>query len=140
MSTTTATLRGRIDPSLATLGLAVGDLLLVGAFVVLGEVSHFDAAFVLANPGYVLGTYLPFALGWLVVAPLVGAYGRAARSTARSAAVYAAGSWFGAVVVGQALRATALFHGEFAATFFLVSLGVGLALLLPWRVAVSVVG
>ena len=38
----------------------------------------------------------------------------------------------------EALRATSLFHGNFALAFVLVSLGVGLVLLVPWRAAVAV--
>ncbi|MFC6835978.1 DUF3054 domain-containing protein [Halomarina ordinaria] len=138
MSTRTATSRGRIDLSRTTLALAAGDLLLIAAFVVLGEFSHIGVERTFANPGYVFEAFLPFLLGWLVVAPLVGAYGREARETVRSAVGYALFAWGGAVVVGQALRATPLFRGDFAVTFFLVSLGVGAVLLVPWRVVVSV--
>ncbi|MFC7154993.1 DUF3054 domain-containing protein [Halomarina halobia] len=138
MSTTTAALRGRIDASPTTLGLAAGDLLLIGTFALLGVVSHGGRDFALSNPGYVLATALPFLVGWLLVAPAVGLYG--VRESSRTAAVYTVIAWSGAAVVGQALRATALFHGDFAVTFFFVSLGVGFALLVPWRVAVSVVG
>lgn len=132
MSTTTAG-RGRIVRSPRTLGLAVGDVLLIAAFVVGGEISHFGVEYVLGRPLAVAGTAVPFYLGWLVAAPLAGAYGRAALAGPRSAAKTVAVAWIGAALIGQLLRGTPLFSGDLALPFVLVSLGVGLALLVPWR-------
>jgi len=65
---------GRIALESRTVVLAAGDVAAIAVFVLLGELSHFSAAFVAANPGYVAGTALPFLLGWAVVAPPAGAY------------------------------------------------------------------
>lgn len=136
MSTGTDTaLGGRVERSSLTAALAGVDVLLVLAFVVLGEFSHYGVtptAFVRAP-----GTAAPFLLGWVVLAPLAGLYAPAARHSVRAAAVRTAAAWVGTVAVGQALRATAAFPGEFAVAFAVVSLLVGLALLLPWRVFVA---
>ena len=132
MGTTTAG-HGRIVPSPRTLGLAVGDLLLIAAFVVSGAVSHFGVEYVLARPLAVAETAAPFYLGWLAAAPLAGAYGRAALAGPRSAARAVAAAWIGAALIGQLLRGTALFSGDLALPFVIVSLVVGLVLLVPWR-------
>lgn len=137
MSTTTGTLRGRVDPSLESLGLAIGDLILISLFVLAGELRHYSTDYLLTNPGQIVDTALPFYIGWVLAALVLGSYSRAARETPKRAALMAAGTWIVAAFIGQALRATALFHGEFAIAFVLVSIGVGLALLVPWRVVVS---
>jgi len=132
---------GRIALGPRTARLAAGDAAAIAAFVLLGEVSHYSAAFVLANPGYVLGTAVPFVLGWLVVAPAAGLYrdrNRDARAGPVRAALAAAGAWVLAALVGQALRATELFHGGAAPTFVLVSIVVGGVLIAGWRALAAV--
>jgi len=131
-----AVLGGRVAVSPRTAGLAAGDALAILAFVLAGEVSHYSTAFVLANPGYVLGTYAPFLLGWAVVAPLAGLYdGRRGEGLAgaRRSALRGGGAWVLAALIGQGLRATALFDGGAAPTFVLVSLVVGGVLVAGWR-------
>jgi ethanolamine transporter EutH len=136
MVTVVERLRQRVDPTPGMALVAVVDLALVGAFVVAGEISHnIDPV---ANPLYVLDTYTPFLLGWLLAALLGGLYSSDALATPRRALVWTGLAWIGAAIVAQALRATALFHGDAALTFFLVSVGVGLALLVPWRVGLAV--
>ncbi|MFC6938560.1 DUF3054 domain-containing protein [Salinirubellus sp. GCM10025818] len=136
MSTGTDTaLGGRVELSPLTAAIAGVDVLLLLTFVVLGEFSHFGVtptAFARAP-----GTAAPFLLGWVVLAPLVGVYAPAARRSARAAAVRTAAAWVGTVAVAQTLRSTAAFPGDFAVAFAVVSLLVGLALLLPWRVLVA---
>ena len=74
MSTETdAVLGGRVELSPLTAALAGVDVLLLLAFVILGEFSHYGltaTAFARAP-----GTAAPFLLGWAVVAPLAGVYG-----------------------------------------------------------------
>lgn len=132
MSTTTA-FGGRIDASRATLTLAVGDVLLIAAFVVLGELRHGYGP--LADPGRVVGTAIPFLLGWVLVSVVAGVYAPDVRESVRAAAGRTALAWIGAALIGHALRATPVFHGGLSPAFVAVSLGVVLALLVPWRVA-----
>ncbi len=136
MSTgTDAVLGGRVELSPLTAALAGVDVLLLLTFVVLGEFSHFGVtalAFARAP-----GTAAPFLLGWVLLAPLASVYAPVARRSARAAAVRTAAAWVGTVAVAQSLRATAMFPGDFAPAFVVVSLLVGLALLLPWRVLVA---
>ncbi len=136
MSSAVASIRARIDVSLATLALAFGDLALIALFVVLGELQHgYD---ILTEMGRVVGTAIPFFIGWVLVSVLVGVYAPAVYRVPRKAVLRTALAWVGAALVGQALRATSLFHGDFAPAFVLVSIGVGLFLLLPWRAVVAV--
>lgn len=135
MSTAVRSLGPRLDRSPATVALAAGDLALIAAFVVVGELSHGVPIFEV--PLRVVDTFLPFGIGWAVVAPVVGVYGPDVRRSARTAAVVTAVAWVGGALVGQGLRATSLFHGNFAPAFVVVSVLVGLALLVPWRVAVA---
>lgn len=138
MSTTTGVPFGRIDRSTTSLTVAGGDVILIGLFVLAGELRHYSIDFLVANPGRILGTALPFYVGWLIAAVTFGAYSRSARESPLRAAGIAGGTWIVATLIGQALRATSVFHGDFAVAFFLVSVGVGLMLLVPWRVVVSV--
>lgn len=135
MSSAVASLRTRIDAS-TTLALAIGDLALVSLFVVLGELQHgYD---LVAQFGHVVGTAIPFFIGWLLASALVGVYAPTVYRSVRTAITHTALAWVGAALIGQALRATPLFHGTFALTFVLVSIGVGLVLLVPWRAGVAV--
>jgi len=124
-----------VDPAPVTALVALGDLACIGAFVVAGEISH-DVDPV-ANPLYVTETAIPFLIGWTLVALLGGLYAADARRSWRAAVVRTVPAWVGAALVAQAVRATSLVHGGAAVTFYLVSVGVGLALLVPWRVAAS---
>ena len=119
----------RFDPSPRTLALALGDLLLIALFVALGELRHEQTGLVRTGM-----TLLSFLVGWGVAASLVGAYSPRASRSVGSAATLTAVSWLLGTLLAQGLRATALFPGDAALTFLLVSLGVGLVLLVPWRV------
>ncbi|HET7324070.1 MAG TPA: DUF3054 domain-containing protein [Halococcus sp.] len=135
MSSAVASLRARIDFSGTTLALAVCDFALISLFIVLGELQHgYD---LLAKTGRVVGTALPFFIGWALAAVIFSVYTPAIYRSVRSALARTALAWVGATLIGQALRATSLFHGDFALTFLFVSIGVGLFLLLPWRAVVA---
>jgi hypothetical protein len=128
---------GRVELSSRTAVLALGDVLALLVFVVAGEYSHgIDP---LVNPGRVGGTLAPFLIGWGLVAVAGGFY--AARSHLPPGRTLAAtfGGWVVAVVVAQLLRATAVFHGDAALTFALVSTFVGGTLLVGWRLIATLV-
>lgn len=110
---------------------AVGDVLAILSFVVIGEFSH--GANPLADPTGALDAALPFLIGWAIVAPLAGAYAEKTRGSVKAAVVPALVAWLGADLVGQGLRATAVFGGNAAVTFFLVALAFGGLLLTAWR-------
>ena len=131
----TATLRARFHPSSLTAVLAIGDLAMIGAFVVGGEVTHgFDP---IADAERVIGTVVPFLVGWALASLAAGVYARGAVSDFRCAVGRTLPAWAAAVLVAQLLRATAVFPGDAALTFALVSLGVGGALVTLWRVVAT---
>lgn len=120
----------RIDASPTTAVLAAGDAVLIALFVLAGELRHYPPGRALARAP---GTAIQFYIGWAVVAVAVGAYAVRARAGVRPAVTYAVGAWVGAVVVAMALRATAVFQGDFSPAFFAVALLVGAVLLGAWR-------
>jgi len=132
-------LRSRVDPTVRTAALVAGDLLALLAFVVVGVDHHgFDPA---SRPVRVLGSVVPFWLGWFLAAFVGGLYTADALSSVRRAVGWAVPAWAGAVVVGQALRSTAAFPGNASLVFALVSLVFGGAVLLGWRgLAATLVG
>lgn len=111
-----------------------GDLLAIFLFVLLGELQHGG----LTADRYA-GALLPFLVGWLAVAPVVGAYGERVADSTRSAIVFAVAGWLGADFVGQVLRGTELFPGNADPQFFLVALLFGGLLLAALRFVTLVV-
>jgi hypothetical protein len=135
MGSDVASSRSRINASPGTLLLALGDVVLIALFIVLGELQHgYD---LLAEAGRVVGTAIPFFLGWALTSVLAGVYAPTVYRSVRTAVSRTALAWVGAALIGQALRATTLFNGGFAVAFVLVSIGVGLVLLVPWRASVA---
>jgi hypothetical protein len=133
----TSSLRRRVDPEPSMAALAVGDLLAVLTFVVVGEITHdIDP---ITQFGRVLGTLAPFLIGFTIVTFVGGLYTRDAIRSPRRAVSLIAPAWIGAVLIAQLLRATAFFPGDAAVTFAVVSVVVGGLLLLVWRAIAAVV-
>jgi len=129
--------RWRVDPEPSMAVLALGDLLAVLVFVVVGEITHnIDPV---AQFGRVLGTLTPFLIGFAAVALLGGLYTRDAIRSPKRAVSLVVPAWIGAVLIAQVLRATAFFPGNAAVTFAIVSMAVGGLLLLAWRAVAAVV-
>jgi hypothetical protein len=126
-----ATVASRVDRNPATVGLAVGDLALILLFFVLGELRHGGVAALPTLPS----SAAPFLLGWVGTTLLLGLYGPPWRASLKDALVRTAGAWTGAVAIAQLLRSTPYLPGDASSAFVLVSLGVGLVLLVPWRAA-----
>ena len=121
---------GRVDAATVR-RFVVGDLLAVLAFVVAGEYRHNVDP--LVAPWAIVGTLLPFWIGWAIAGPLAGAYSDRVRASVRAMAARTVGAWLLAAGVAMGLRATAAFRGDAASTFFLVAAVSGGALLLLWR-------
>lgn len=140
MSTVTERVRGRVDVSAATAGVALGDLLVMGAFVAVGRLSHGGS---LTEFGALGGAMAPFLLGWLVAAVPARVYDARVWRSPRRAALHVLGAWFVADVVAQLLRLTPYFSGnatlQVALQFGLVSLVFGSLFLGSWRVLLAVV-
>lgn len=118
-----------IDASSRTAVLALGDVVAIGLFVIAGELRHYPVEIAFQRTP---GTLVPFLLGWTLAAPLAGLYARGHRR-AVPAALRTALAWIGATGVAMALRSLETFHGSADLTFALVSVGVGIVLLVPWR-------
>jgi hypothetical protein len=135
MANAATALGSRFEPTSRTALLIAGDVAAIGLFVVLGEISH--GVDPVAQAGRVADTIAPFLVGWLVVAVAGGLYTADAVRSWRRAVEMTAPAWIAAALIGQGLRATPLFHGDAALPFVVVSILVGLALLVPWRIAVA---
>jgi len=135
MGTVATTLRKRIDFSGTTAILAVGDLVAIAAFVLIGAVyGHGES---LSNVGRHVGTALPFVIGWLLAAMLGSLYTTDARRSVLRAISWTVPAWITAALIGQLLRASSLFHGSFSPIFLLISIVIGLVLLASWRAVVA---
>ncbi len=125
----TASRRVRLDRP--TLSLVAGDVLVLVAVVVAGEISHgIDP---LARPVLVLDTLAPFLVGWTALAALLGAYGRTVQTRPLASIRVGAGAWVGAANVGLILRSSPLFHGGTTYPFNLVITATVLVGLVAWR-------
>lgn len=111
---------------------APGDLFVIALFVAIGEIAHG------ANPLAVVAAFAQttatFWVGWLVVAPLVGAYREATLEDRWLAIGFPVLAWVGADAVAQLLRSTQFFEGDTELSFYLVALAFGSLLLGGWRV------
>ncbi|ESP88819.1 hypothetical protein K933_06977 [Candidatus Halobonum tyrrellensis G22] len=118
------------------LPLAVGDLVVILLFVYVGTINHDAVGFPPAGVdavAYVVGVAVPFLVGWVVAAPLVGAYSAGAVESAKASVPLAVRSWIPAAVIGLLIRATPWVDGGVAPTFAVVMLVVGSVCLGVWR-------
>ncbi|WP_058365762.1 DUF3054 domain-containing protein [Haloparvum sedimenti] len=123
-------------PRPAALAAAAGDVTAISAFLGVGLLAH--AINPLAFPRHAALTALPFLLAWAVVAPLSGVYGREIRGDLRALVPRVTVVWTVTSLLGAGLRATPMLPGDSPPTFLLVNVGIGLAFLLPWRLAFAV--
>lgn len=123
-------LSSRIDRGAAP--LAVGDVLVLIAFLTAGTLSHSTTQFLMENPLYLAEVYAPFLIGWAVAAPLVGAYSAGAVEAAKSSVPLVVRSWIPAAVIGLVLR-TFVFTGGVAPVFVAIMLVGGMVVLGGWR-------
>lgn len=130
MSTRTY-LQSRIDTAPLVAGLAIGDLVAVTAFVIIGQINHGGQP--LANPEIIPGTLAPFLIGWILVGFLGGLFTLDSVSTVRRALSWTVPAWVFAALIAHALRATALFEGDTALTFLAVTLTAGGLLVVGYR-------
>lgn len=131
-------LHPRPTPSVAVpfaIGLAVVDVLVVAGFIAFGLFTHGIDPWLF--PDHTARTATPFVIGWLLVAPLAGAYGDRLLASYRRTTVVVFGTWLVATLLGGAIRATSLFPGSAPPSFLLVNAGIGLAFVLPWRLAAT---
>lgn len=127
-------LANRVDR--AALPLAVGDLLVIVAFIYAGTLQHGTVPFPLTGADDVLALLAvaaPFLVGWVLAAPVVGAYSAGAVESAKASVPLAIRSWIPAAVIGLIIRATPVVDGGVAVSFAIVMLIVGSVSLGVWR-------
>jgi hypothetical protein len=113
--------------------LVIGDAIVFLIFAAVGRRSHGEVA------GFssfleVVGTAAPFALGWFIIAPLVGAYHRRKTTGVRKIAQWTALSWLAAWPIALFFRGVSVDHAVPPWTFMLVSLISNMLFLEVWRV------
>lgn len=125
-------LGARLPTTSSAAAVLAGDLLGVVVLIAIGLVRH--GTF---GPVHLIFVTIPFAFGWLVTAIPAGLFvpSRVARLRRALPTVFFA--WIGATLIGGAVRSTSLFPGNAPMTFLVVTVVFGLAILLPWRVAVG---
>lgn len=127
----------RFDRSVTTAALLLGDLAIITLQLSGGLRSH--GVDPLASPAYTTETVAPFLLGWLLVAPLLGVYTARVRESFAETLLSVGLAWIVAALAGIGLRATPWLQGGAPAAFVAVTIGVGLATLLPWHLLVTVI-
>jgi Protein of unknown function (DUF3054) len=109
--------------------LAIGDAIVFIVFAVIGMRSHKEGLTVSS----VLITAAPFAIGWFLVSPFIGAFRRNVTSQVGRMSVRTALAWLAAWPVGLLLRG--LIRQEVPpVTFALITLATNAIFLQIWRV------
>lgn len=124
-------LEQRLDSS--TWPIAVGDLVVLLAFLFVGTIQHWPLEQVQAEPIIYVYAAGPFVLGWLICAPLIGAYSPGGGSAPNSSIPLAIRSWIPAVVVGLAVRVVVVPGRGFDPIFAVIILVGGAVVLSIWR-------
>ncbi len=113
--------------------LVVGDIIVFLVFALIGRRSHGEGNNIL---GPVI-TALPFAIGWFLVAPFVGAFKRGLERNTGKFALRTFLAWLAAWPVAMLLRGVFVDKGVPPWTFALITLISNTILLQVWRVPFS---
>jgi Protein of unknown function (DUF3054) len=111
--------------------LAVGDTVAFLVFATIGRSSHAEAAGLNAIP-QIIETAAPFLLGWVIAAPLLGAYRVQATSTPKTMLIRTLLAWLVAWPIGLGLRAL-IRQSDIPLSFALVTFVAVLVILGLWR-------
>ncbi len=115
-----------------TVGLVVGDAISFLVFASAGRNQHGEASG-LGALGQVALTALPFALGWFLVSPWVGAYRRRLTDTVRRMLTRTELAWLASYPAALVLRVEIAPDHQMPWTFALVILIANAAFLGLWR-------
>jgi hypothetical protein len=110
--------------------LVIGDAIVFLVFAFIGTKSHKEAV----DPIKVITTAAPFALGWFIVAPFVGAFSRKKTTEVRKIALYTILAWLPSLVLGMIFRGITVDHKIPPPSFMIVTLISNTIFLLLWRV------
>jgi hypothetical protein len=119
--------------------LVIGDAIAFLIFAAVGRRSHGETASI-SSFLQVAGTATPFALGWFIIAPLVGAYRCRQTTGVRKMAQWTALSWLAAWPVALLFRGITVDRAVPPWTFMLISLISNMLFLEVWRVLFAWLG
>jgi Protein of unknown function (DUF3054) len=132
VTTKKASMRKEISYNRAVIILVIGDKVCFLIFAALGRNTHGEASGFTAIPQIIL-TALPFAAGWFVVSPFVGAFRRELVAQPRAMAIRTSLAWLLSWPVAMLLRGIFVDHGVPPLTFALIVLLFNMVLLVVWR-------
>lgn len=124
---------GDVEGTGRTLALGVGDVLVVVAVLTAGMLRH--GVDPMTERTHAVAVIAPFLVGWLLAAPILGAYARTTLSSTRATVWAGAVAWLVATLVGVSFRATPAFPGTVTGLFAFVMIGFGLLGIVAWRLA-----
>lgn len=129
--------RARVPTTPTAAAVVLGDLLVLFAVFAYGQSRH--GYFFWEAPVRTALILAPFAVGWLVFGLLSGLFvpGRVTGLGRGRLVATVVAAWIGGVVVGGALRATAVLPGNSPVVFLVVQVVFGSLFLVPWRLAVD---
>jgi hypothetical protein len=132
VTTKKASMRKEISYNRAVIILVIGDIVCFLIFAALGRNTHGEASGFTAIPQIIL-TALPFAAGWFVVSPFVGAFRRELVAQPRAMAIRTSLAWLLSWPVAMLLRGIFVDHGVPPLTFALIVLLFNMVLLVVWH-------
>ena len=116
----------------AVIMLVIGDLICFLIFAALGRNTHGEASGFAAIPQIIL-TALPFAVGWFLVSPFVGAFRHKILAQPRAMVLRTVLAWLLSWPIALLLRGIFVDHGIPPLSFAIVVLLFNTVLLLVWR-------
>jgi Protein of unknown function (DUF3054) len=124
--------RKEIPYQQAVIMLVIGDLVCFLIFAALGRNTHGEASGFAAIPQIII-TALPFAAGWFLVSPFVGAFRHKILAQPRAMVLRTVLAWLLSWPIALLLRGIFVDHGIPPLSFAIVVLLFNTVLLLVWR-------
>ena len=116
--------------TLRTIFLIIGDAIVFLVFAFIGVSNHKEAV----DPVKVVTTAAPFALGWFIVAPFIGAFSRKKTAEPGKMALYTILAWLPSLVLGMTFRGITVDHRVPPLSFMIITLISNTIFLAIWRV------
>ena len=110
--------------------LVVGDAIAFLVFAFIGISNHKEAL----DPVKVVTVAAPFALGWFIVAPFVGAFSRKKTDSPGKMALSTFLAWLPSLILGMTFRGITVDHQVPPPSFMVITLIANTIFLLLWRV------
>jgi hypothetical protein len=123
--------RNRIPRTHAALAVLVGDLVVLFAFVAVGQYTH--GYFFWEFPARTAVVLSPFVVAWLSVAVPAGLFRKRTLTSYRLTVLSLVPAWVCASILSAGVRRTALIPGNAPLSFLLVNLVFGTLFVGTWR-------